>query len=151
MRLYLVRHAIAEDGAEDDLRALTPKGRRRFRAQVALLERLGVTFDRLLHSPKRRAVQTAELLVPLVEGETEVTTLLAAPPSAELLVRCVGARVGLVGHEPWLSQLLAWLIAADPGGALVELKKGAVAALEGTPRPKGMRLTWLLPPKVGRV
>lgn len=150
MELYVVRHAIAEDGPEDDARALTEKGTRRFSKMVELLERLEVRFDRLVHSPKRRAVETAELLSRLVDGELEVSALLTEAPNTRLLSLLRGGRVAVVGHEPHLSALVSWLLTGDRAGASIELKKGAVAWLEGEATPGGMRLGALLPPRVGR-
>lgn len=151
MELFLIRHAIAAAGDDDDdARALTKKGQRRFDAVVRVLDGLGVRFDRVLHSPKLRAVQTAARLHALVDGGFEVTELLAEPPSSELLAACGEGRVALVGHEPHLSALLSWLVAGSPTAARVELKKGAVACLDGRPRPGEMTLRWLVPPRVGR-
>jgi phosphohistidine phosphatase len=151
MRLTLIRHAIAEEGADDAARALSKEGRKRFRREVEALEALGVRFSRVLHSPKRRAVETAELLRPLVGGELVEVALLAHAPSEELFEAMTGDDLALVGHEPHLSTLLAMLVSGDRTlGARVELKKGAVAMLEGEPRPGGMALLALLPPKVLR-
>jgi phosphohistidine phosphatase len=137
MELTLIRHALAEPGADDSARPLSKKGRRR--------------FERVLHSPKRRAVETAELLAPLCEGELEATPLLAKPPGVDLWERLSGERLAVVGHEPHLSNLLSWLVTGEAdGGACFELKKGAVAQLEGEPGPGGMRLCALLSPKVLR-
>jgi phosphohistidine phosphatase len=147
MELFLIRHAIAEDGGDDAARALTPKGRRRFKEVVAALDALGVRFDRVLHSPKRRAVETAELLGPLVDGEFEVTALLADAPKEKLLGQLHGGALAVVGHEPHLSTLLAWLTVGDPEqGRAFLLKKGAVAALVGEPGPAGMQLVGLWSP-----
>lgn len=150
MELFLIRHAIAEDGADDAARPLSAEGKKRFRREVKGLEALGVRFDRLLHSPRRRAVETAELLASLVDGECEVSALLTAAPSDELLAQLHGRTVALVGHEPHLSALLAWLLVGAPGRGAFVLKKGGVARLEGKPAPGGMRLVALLPPKVLR-
>jgi len=147
MELFLIRHASAEDGEDDDARALSEKGRQRFGQVVRGLDALGVRFDRVLHSPKLRAVQTAELLAPLIDGEVEVTALLAAAPSQRLLKQVAGEHVALVGHQPWLGELLGLLLAGDARhGAAFELKKGAVARLEGDCAPGAMRLLALLQP-----
>jgi phosphohistidine phosphatase len=151
MRLALIRHAIAEEGADDDARPLSKKGRKRFQEEVKALARLELRFERVLHSPKLRAVQTAELLASLAGAGLEVTPLLARAPSEELLGLLRGDSLAVVGHEPHLSTLLAWLVSGDRAlGARVELKKGAVALLEGEPTPGGMQLLALLPPKVLR-
>jgi phosphohistidine phosphatase len=153
MQLHLVRHGLAEDaaGGPDEQRALTRKGRERFEREVAALGRVGVRFDRLYHSPMLRAVQTAELLAPLLDGESVVTPLLAEPPGPELLASLQGERVALVGHQPWLGELLSVLLVGTPehGGAF-ELRKGAVVWLEGDPVPAGMTLRALHPPALLR-
>jgi len=166
MELFLVRHAIAlplPEGAEegaDDARPLTPKGIRRFRKVVKGLAALGVGLDLILTSPKRRALETAELLSDLLSGETRVTPHLAEPPGEALLAEIsLEGRVALVGHEPYLSALLAQLLFGDLLGGSVRdalegrflLKKGGVAWLEGTPSPGGMVLKALFPPKVFRL
>jgi len=153
MKLYLIRHAIAEEilpGQADDARPLSAKGIQRFKGVVRGLEELGIGFDRLYHSPKLRAVQTAELLVPLLEGETVVTPYLAAEPGLELLSSIAGESVALVGHEPWLGQLCTWLLTGRVSDSSFALKKGGVALLEGPIEPGGMKLVGLWPPSLLR-
>ena len=154
MELILVRHAIAAPalpGEDDASRALTPKGIRRFRRCVRGLGRLGVGIDLLLHSPKRRAVETADLLADLLEGESRVTSLLAAPPSMDLLDLCTAPRVALVGHEPWLGELACWLLTGVMDAASrFAMRKGGVAMLRGEPRPGGMTLVAWWPPSTLR-
>lgn len=154
MQLTLIRHAIAVErsaGGTDAARPLSPEGIDRFRQVVRGLDALGFRCDQLVHSPRLRAVQTAELAVPLVRGELQVSPLLAEAPGPALFDLLDGDRVALVGHSPWLEQLLALLTAGEVGRyKAFRLKKGGVAVLEGTARPAGMHLTALLPPRVTR-
>ena len=143
MKLHVIRHAIAADSAEmaDEVRPLTDAGRREFEGVVRGLARMGAGFDLLLHSPLARAVETADLLAPLVRGERRVSANLAKAPSVELLSELRGESVAIVGHEPWVSELVAWLLVADRRhGPCFALRKGAVAILEGNPRPSDMAL-----------
>lgn len=154
--LLVVRHAIAVERSPerpDASRALTAEGRARFSREVRGLQSLGVGVDRILHSPWVRAEQTAALLRPLLRAEGVITAHpgLAGPPERRLLRDLAPGRVAVVGHEPWLTELVAWLATGDPGhGAGFELKKGAVAQLAGEPRPGAMTLRALLPPKLLR-
>lgn len=156
MRLALLRHAPAEAAeglapGADALRGLTPRGQRKLRRVRAGLARAGLRFDGLLTSPLRRARQTADLVQSLVTGPCEVEPALAAPPGADLLARLRGQRPLLVGHEPHLSALAAWLVHGDPAlGAGLRLRKAGLLLLEGEPRPGGMRLVALLPPGLAR-
>ena len=152
MLLTLIRHAIAEDSQGDDaLRPLSAEGRKRFKRSVKTMHALGVRFSHVLHSPKLRALQTAELLRPLSDGTFEVTPLLAVAPTKALLPKLDHHELAVVGHEPHLSSLLAWLVVGDPAlGGKFELKKGAVVRLEGDVTPGGMRVLALWTPSLLR-
>jgi len=150
MEVLLVRHAIAVEHGQmhpDEARPLTKAGRARFRRVVSALDRLGIRVDRCLHSPWTRAVETADLLSPLIEGESMVEPLLARAPGEELVASLRGRRTALVGHEPWMSELASLLMFGDAREAhRFVFKKGGVARLEGEPKPGGMRLLAFLPP-----
>jgi phosphohistidine phosphatase len=154
MNLFLVRHAIAVPASPDfpdAARPLTPDGRKKLEKVVRGLERLDVRFDRLYHSPWTRAVETANLLTELLDGESVVEQGLARAPDAELIGRLQGERAAAIGHEPWMSELLSLLVAGNKVIATsLDFKKGGIAWLEGEPRPKGMRLLAFIPPRVLR-
>ncbi len=134
-QLWLLRHAEAEPhgSREDSARRLTEKGEQQARAAGAALGRMGVRFDAVLHSPKVRSVQTAELAAEDWD-EVQRELLSVHPPLAggfdaqQALDTFAGlgadARVLLVGHEPDLST-----IAGALSGGRVDLKKGGLAVL----------------------
>jgi len=166
MHLFVVRHAIAEDaepGQDDAARELTSEGTRKFKRSVQGMREMRWAFTRVLTSPWKRAMQTAELLKPVVYGPTISTELLCDKPRPELFALIAEATVpegeeddtrhatALVGHEPWLSELVGWLAFGDPQrGDAFDIKKGSVVWLEGTAVPGGMKLRAVLPPKVLR-
>jgi len=156
MQLFVIRHAIAEDaqpGQDDASRELTPDGERKLKKVVKGLRRLDIELDRILTSPWRRATQSAILLQPLCDDAPLSTDLLAQSPKAELLalIAELSETTAVVGHEPWLGELVAWLAFGDTRHAeALELKKGCVVWLEGTCVPGGMTLRAILPPSVVR-
>lgn len=155
MQLFLVRHAIAvpqAEGLPDAERPLSDEGRKRFRQVVRGLDRLDVRLDRVLHSPWTRAVETADLLSRILVGESAVEVGLAREPDAELAARLAqGERVAAVGHEPWMSELLALLVTGSKAhAARFGFRKGQVAWLEGEAKPRGMALVAALPPRILR-
>ncbi len=156
MKLYVIRHAIAEEaqaGQADGARALTDDGRRRLKRAIKGMRSLNLRFDRIVSSPWLRARETADLLGPVCDAEPLITDLLIQSPRAELLAMIAetGDDTAVVGHEPWLGELVAWLAFGDTrhGDALV-LKKAGVVCLEGSAVPGGMQLRALLPPSVLR-
>jgi len=159
MILYVVRHGIAEERApaeDDGARRLTPRGRQRIRAAAAGLRALGVQFDVLLTSPLVRAAETAAIVTEVYGGQPvprELPALAQGAPPVET-VRALQpflrhTHVGIVGHEPGLSEIVALLVTGSPEGMAVSLKKGGVAALElrgRSPRTHA-KLRWLLAPR----
>lgn len=156
MQLFVIRHAIAEDaapGQDDASRELTEEGEKKLRRVVKGLRRLDIDFDRILTSPWLRATQTAMLLRPLCEEPPLSTDLLCATPKAELLalIAELDETTAVVGHEPWLGELVAWLAFGDTRhGEALALKKGGVTWLEGSAVPGGMSVRAILPPSVLR-
>jgi phosphohistidine phosphatase len=153
MQLFVIRHAIAvERGGDlpDEARPLTQVGIDKMRAIVRGLRKLEIELDTLRHSPWTRAVETADLLMPLVKGESVVDAGLARPPTEEFIARLSGDRCGVVGHEPWMSDLVSLLTQGHDGKPSFQMRKGGVAWLEGRPRIGEMHLVALLPPRVLR-
>lgn len=158
MQLLVVRHAKAaeaEPDRADAARPLTPSGKRRFKRIASGLAELDVEFDVVLHSPMLRAIQTAELLADRCDGELRVDELLARPPQRALfsLLEELSEqgldRVAVVGHQPWLGELVAWCLnGATNAASNFHLRKGGVYWLDGEPRPGAFSLVAALPPNV---
>ena len=158
--LYLVRHAIAaERGKEwpdDTKRPLTERGISRFKEAVKGLRRLDVAIDEIFTSPLVRARQTAEILAEGIEGKPAVRVLEALAPghtSASVMTNLarVGKRrrIALVGHEPELGELAAYLIGA---GRALPFKKGGVCRIDlgSLTSKRAAALVWFIPPTVLR-
>ena len=62
MQLYLVQHGVAKNETEDPQRALTDEGRRVVEYMAQYLAAVVIGIDRIEHSEKLRARQTAEIL-----------------------------------------------------------------------------------------
>jgi len=161
LELVVVRHAIAVDriagstDEDDAARPLTDRGRRRFKQAVRGMHRLGIRVDLVLSSPWTRAIDTAAMLAPILVGRpdgTRTSLHLAGSPRGELLSELAGpSRIAVVGHEPWLGELVALLTTGDARhGTAVKLKKGGIVILEGEPAPGKMQLVAMLPPSVLR-
>jgi phosphohistidine phosphatase len=117
MKLYLIRHAeaVSEDVAGSDAdRWLSPRGREAARGLARLLREQGVALDAIVSSPLPRAVQTAELLAQSLDFLAHIPSWRCLEPSAQPrvaagLLSTAGANVIVVGHEPSISALGAYL------------------------------------------
>src|SRR5262245_51521612 len=156
MKLLIVRHASAaapEEGVADEDRALTPRGRKRFKKAVEGLAEIMPSPDVLLTSPLRRARETAEIAGKSWKLTPTEEPLLAGGSAEELLASVTAhaedSVVALVGHEPDMSRFLAHLV----GGPAERLpfKKGGAALVElPSDASGGGRLLWFMPPRLLR-
>ena len=159
MQLLIVRHGIAVErgtpGIPDDDRPLTPEGEKKFKQAARGIARVLDKPYAILTSPLPRAHRTAELLADAFGGVTLTATPALSEGSFEDLSSQLGeypkkALLAVVGHEPFLSSLLARLLRAK-GGAALEFKKGGVALVElDAGLNDGATLLAFLPPKVLR-
>lgn len=156
MILHLIRHAQAEearDGLPDAERSLTTKGHAQARRLARALVQLGVQYDAIITSPRKRARQTAEIL----RHQTRVleqNESLTGPPDAAVVehLRSRAADgttvIALVGHEPFLSELVSLLLLGTPEHAdRFEFGKCGLYALEFGPE---VVLKFVLPSSVLR-
>lgn len=160
MLVYLVRHAIAEErdplGRLDDAaRRLTKQGIERMRRNVSALSEIGVTLDAIWTSPLVRAVQTADLLKPLLNrgGQTDIVNELAGGGRHAIIVDRLSREkdldaIAIVGHEPDMGELASILLFADASDA-IRFKKGGVACIDLDENGDSMTgvLRWMLTPR----
>lgn len=160
MNVLVIRHAIAEDrrrfaktGADDGLRPLTARGRKRMRAAARGLRRAAPEVDYIATSPLTRAVETAEIVAAAYDGLKVVRVAQLTPDGAlQPLLRWLGERkhsstVALVGHEPQLGLFVSWMLSGLEK-SFVQMKKGGACLLElkDQVRPGRARLLWSLAP-----
>lgn len=129
--LWLLRHGEAEPhGLKPDAeRELTDLGREQSLAAGSALAALRVRFDVVYASPKIRAWDTAALACEALGIEPTLHEPLAYGVEArEARALVAGGRVLLVGHDPYLSQIVY-----DATGARVRMAKGGVAGIRSAP------------------
>lgn len=160
MKLLVVRHATAADkdefartGKSDDLRPLTPAGKREMREVARGIRDLVPEVDALATSPLVRAMQTAEILGDAYDRKPVSVEWLRPEASYESFAQWARSHrekemVVIVGHEPHLSGLASWLLAASER-PLLELKKAAACLLEleGNSGASSALLLWSMAPK----
>jgi phosphohistidine phosphatase len=112
VRVYLVRHAEAAPGEPDELRALTPDGRRAARDLGDRLANEGVSPDAVISSPLLRARETAAEIGRALGVEPEADDRLGSGATADGLRELVDGRgetVVAVGHQPDCGRIAAEL------------------------------------------
>jgi phosphohistidine phosphatase len=160
MDLYLVRHADAlakgdQGVTRDEERPLSERGLGQAKLLAASLRRLGIVPDYVLSSPLRRAVQTADEIVQVLQItglKVAVCEQLAPGKSpkklAKELLKVDPKHLLLIGQEPDLSGLAAWLIGCRD--ARLEFAKAGAACVscDGVVQKGAGTLSWLVTPRL---
>jgi phosphohistidine phosphatase len=161
MKLYLVRHAIAEnagssDYEDDSLRPLTEKGREKMKKIAGAIKGLGVEPDLIVSSPYVRASQTATVLAKALKYKEEIAYSDSLAPMGEPddIIGEINEKYSvddlmLVGHEPSLSTLASVLLAGSPNIS-INFKKGGICCLsvDDLHYDRKAVLEWMIKPKI---
>ncbi len=148
MRLVILRHAEAENGADHDPdRALTSQGVLQARAMQRQLQAVAGNY-RLLSSPWKRALMTA---TELAGGTHLLETSLDLIPSSSLVE--AGAQLEplfvdetplvVVTHQPLCGRLIHWLTDGRDQGLPIAPCSGAVLELDWPAAGMARLVRWL--------
>lgn len=131
VQLTLMRHGIAESYAASDAeRSLTPEGMTQVSAVARALVASGWRPGSVVHSPLKRAVQTAALVMAELPEPVEVVELEEVVNAGQPLLDMLG-HLGLpdplvVGHLPSIASLTSQLLACE---GIISFNKATVACL----------------------
>ena len=154
MDVYLMQHGVAESESVNPLRPLTDAGRREVIEVATLAGRRGVRVDRIVHSDKLRAVQTAvELARCLGCGTVSAEPgLHPGDPVDPIATRWADPKaagsVAIVGHLPFVERLASRLITGDAHAKVISFRNGALVALRPADTPGGFGVAWILTPEL---
>jgi len=131
--LYLVQHGKAFDEKIDPERSLTPEGVSETNAVASYLAKVGASVDSIVHSGKRRALQTAEIMARYL-GVKSVNAIGGLNPNDDPSLIAsklseLGSRVMIIGHLPHLSKLASLLIIGNPNAQLIKFRYSGVVKL----------------------
>ena len=151
MKLYLVQHGRAMTKEQDPERPLTEQGRRDIDRLGRFLGQAGIRVERVMHSGKLRARQTAEGLAEALapHAEVEASGLLNPndnPKAFDWQSESWDRDTLVVGHLPFMAKLAAHLVAEDEKLPLVAFQPGSLVCLE---RNDGhWQIAWMLRPEL---
>lgn len=121
MELYLMQHGQAVPEEENPEQPLSREGVAQIQYSAAAMKRMGIVFDAIVCSPKKRSRQSAALVAEGVNYpysdiiETEKVKATAPADEAVSFLRELGAvqRVLIAGHLPSLARIASLLLGGD--------------------------------------
>jgi phosphohistidine phosphatase len=153
MKLYLVRHAQAKSKQEDPERSLSEQGLAEIKKVAAFLySQSAIQVTNIIHSGKKRARQTAEILAEYLN----ITKNINKDPSLEPLAdpqewskHLVNEKenIILVGHLPHMNKLCALLLSGDEEKKIVDLPGAGIICLQRNDSNIWI-IQWMLTPEI---
>ena len=151
----MIQHAESKSKEEDPARPITERGRKSVENVGAHLVRLGIGFNRVFHSGKLRAQQTAEILGGLLNSEVEAHAGLDPMDPVTPTMRWFSEQarrglksVAIVGHLPFLDKLASIMVTGSESVGVVAFQYAGVVRLVPKGEEEGYRVRWVLAPEL---
>ena len=154
MKLLLVQHGEACAKDVDPERPLTDRGRADVRRLGRFLADAGIRVERVIHSGKLRARQTAEELGARIAPDTrpEESGLINPKDNPKAFDWQSGSwdhNTLVVGHLPFMARLVAHLVTGQESRVINAYLPGSVACLEQDV-DGGWSIAWMIRPELLR-
>jgi phosphohistidine phosphatase len=153
MALYLVQHGRSLPRETDPEQGLSAEG-------VAGVERIagvaagyGVKVSRILHSGKKRALETAEIFGRYLEPAGGIEERGGLNPMDDVTSFANRVRSDenfmVVGHLPFMERLTSLLVAGAPEMRVFRFQNGGIVCLDKEPDGRYWFIKWTLMPEIG--
>lgn len=132
MTIYLARHGEAVSLEKNPERPLSQEGKAEVEKMAHLLETMGLKVNKIMHSGKKRAEETAGIFSEnLCDGKTFVSKGLKPNDSVEEFFKKLKNedKVMYVGHLPFMERLASFILTGDEKKVLIKIKTSGVLCL----------------------
>ena len=152
MKLYLVQHGEAMAKELNPDRPLTDKGQSDIEKVATFLKNAGIKVDKIIHSGKTRAEQTARILASLLNPKGGIFQKEGIAPNDSIgnmqkeLMK-LEENIMIVSHLPYLGKLTSTLIANSKSSNIVTFQQGGVVCLERS-EDKTWHIIWIVIPSL---
>lgn len=153
MALYLVQHGKSLPKSEDPEKGLSAEGKQETESIAGVAAGYQVRVSRILHSGKKRARETAEILTSRLlptdgsEQRDSMNPLDDVRAFADRL--SLDQEIMLVGHLPFLERLIGLLVCGDPDRTVFKLQNSGILCLDNVANVKNPVIRWALMPSIG--
>jgi phosphohistidine phosphatase len=150
MRLYLVQHGHALTKDIDPGRPLSPAGEKEVQSMATKLKEKRIVVDKVCHSGKMRAHQTAEIFAETLIVSAEVRAIDGINPNDPVeafisKIEKLRSNTMIVGHLPFMAKLVSLLLSGKEEPVIIAYKPASVVCLQQDEH-KHWHIAWMLRP-----
>lgn len=156
MALYLVQHGISASKEVDPEKGLAAEGREETERIAEVAKNYGIGVKRIVHSGKKRAHQTADVLYSALQPSEPLQNINGIAPLDKVKDFATSINVDedcmVVGHMPFMQRLVAYLTTGDEDQKVYQFQNSGIVCLDMEKDDDGEEnwfIKWTLNPNIG--
>jgi phosphohistidine phosphatase len=151
MALFLVQHGKSLPKEKDPDQGLSREGFAETQSMAQLAAENNIQVERIIHSGKKRALQTAEIFMRALEPEAGISKGpgLAPLDDAAGFASTLNSdeRVMIVGHLPFMERLVSYLVAGSVDSPVIKFQNSSIVCLDVENESGHWFIRWVQFPK----
>ena len=152
MALFLVQHGKSLPKEEDPDQSLSRQGIEETRAIAEIAAEQNVQITRIIHSGKKRALQTAEIFMKVLEPEAGIVKGPGLAPMDDVtpFIKTVNheENVMVVGHLPFMGRLVSYLVAGSSETPVIKFQNSGIVCLDTEDDGQSFFIRWAFFPRL---
>jgi len=152
MALFLVQHGESLPKEEDPNQGLSKQGIKETEAVAAIASEQNIQVSRIIHSGKKRALETAEIFLKVLEPEDGIMKGHGLAPLDDVAAFAatidIGENVMIVGHLPFMERLVSHLVVGSPEKVVVKFQNSGIVCLDTEGDDKSFFVRWAIFPRL---
>jgi phosphohistidine phosphatase len=152
MALFLVQHGLSQSKEMDPEQGLSPAGTLDVGQVAKWAREHGLRVARIIHSGKKRALQTAEIFAAALKPEGGVIVQKGLKPlddpTAFAATLTDTDNLLVVGHLPFMEKLVAHLVTGSMGSPVLKFINGGIVCLDREPEDDRWYIKWAIVPRL---
>ena len=152
MALFLVQHGKSLPKEEDPDQGLSRQGVEETQSMAEIAAEQNVQITRIIHSGKKRALQTAEIFMKILEPGAGIVKGPGLAPMDDVITfsKTINTEdnIMVVGHMPFMERLVSYLVAGSSETLVAKFQNSGIVCLDKEDDSQTYYLRWALFPRL---
>jgi phosphohistidine phosphatase len=151
MALLLVQHGKRLPKDKDPAKGLSEEGISEVEHIAGIAKKYGINVSRIMHSGKKRALQTAEIFASALKPDEGIREIEGINPLDDVAVFVDKIKISdnlmFVGHLPFMQRLTSYLITGSIEKPVFRFQNGGILCMDKNPEAaQAWFIKWALMP-----
>jgi phosphohistidine phosphatase len=151
MALFLVQHGKSLPKDKDPDQGLSREGFAETQSMAQLAAENNIQIERIIHSGKKRALQTAEIFMKALEPVAGISKGPGLAPVDDVTSFAItlnsDENVMVVGHLPFMERLVSYLVAGSVDSPVIKFQNSSIVCLDKEIETEHWFIRWVQFPR----